>query len=154
MITLKHSRKRLLTNKKAVSVVIMTMFFVSATFAIGILFYEWSQGAWGKSVAGADAWTQRRISSMNEGFVIESVGLDKSAVAPNPNCSITVRNIGSTPLTVSSVYVDGILATTPNSNIAVNSYAVFKISVSIYIPHTIKIVTSNGTSAIVVWAPT
>ena len=149
MILLKHRRKSHLFNKKALSAVITTMLFVSASFALGILYSQWTLGPWSKNLETQDQWTQTRTDKMKEWMVIESVSLNRSV---QPNCTLTVRNIGRIPINISSVYIDGNLTLSPDTEIAVGSVAIFQISVTEN-PHNFKVVTSKGSSINMAWAP-
>jgi len=163
MIALKRVGRNRLSSKKAVSAVVTTMFFITAAFGLGIVYFQWALGLWSNSLGAADQWTQSGINNMRELLVIETVWLNRSA---QPNCSLTVRNIGVTPVTLAAVYTDGTpssVATTayvdgtpalspPNTKLAVGQLVVFKISVT-NTPHTFKIVTSKGNNVIVVWKP-
>ena len=149
MDTLKHVRKTILSNEKAFSSIITTMLFLSLAVTAGILCYSWAMASWSNSVGGVDQWTQRRADNMKENLVIESVWFNRTTGIAN----LTVRNVGVTPTTVSSVYVDGVLVLSPNKSIKVGQAAFFTMSVAKE-THTFKIVTLKGSSASVVWAPT
>jgi hypothetical protein len=149
MNTLKHRTKNHFINKKAFSAIITTMLFISASFALGILYFQWTLGPWSKNIATQDQWTQTRTDKMKEIMVIESVSLNKSV---QPNCTLIVRNVGRIPIIISSVYVDGNLTLSPNTEITVGTIAIFQISVTNN-PHNFKVVTSKGSSTNIAWAP-
>jgi hypothetical protein len=149
MNALKHRTTIHFINNKAFSAIITTMLLVSASFTLGILYFQWTLGPWSKNLAMQDQWTQTRANNMKEMIVIESVSLNKSV---QPNCTLTVRNVGKIPLIISSVYVDGNLTLSPNTEITVGAATIFQISVTNN-PHTFKVVTSNGSSTNIAWVP-
>jgi archaellum component FlaF (FlaF/FlaG flagellin family) len=146
MIDLKNVGKALLSKKKAFSAVVTTMLFVSAACTLGIIYYEWAQTSWSNSLGMTDEWAQRRADNMKEYVVIESVWFSSG------QAKLMVRNVGVTPISVRTIYVDGTLVLSPNTNLAVGQVAVFTLSV-VNGPHTFKIVTSEGSSVSVMWAP-
>jgi len=82
----------LLRSKRAVSPILATLLLIVIVVAASIVAYVWIQSSTGNLTSTASSF-----------FVIENVHWDKAG-----NIELTVRNTGSTRLTIDNVYIDGL----------------------------------------------
>jgi len=124
-------------SKRAVSPVIATLLMIAIAVAASIIVYVWSIGLLGGLMGSGGSQTKEQL-------IMEAYNWATPATLV-----FTLRNVGSAPVTVASVYLGGNALTTGASTaIAIGSSQQFSLSVSgSYTPgaaYTLKVVSTTG----------
>jgi flagellin-like protein len=129
-----HKRKRGIRNKRAISTVVASILVLAITvaLAVGLLTF-------GSSFMSSQEKMQPPTTDQ---IKVENVYFKSTA-----EVDVTVRNVGSGPVTLSNIYVNGQLATITSATLPAGTaqmFAVTGITLSPGQTYTIKAATSNG----------
>jgi len=130
--------KRFKVGRRSVSPVIATLLMIAIAVAASITVYVWNIGLLGGLMGSGGSQTKEQL--IMEAYNWGTVG----------TISFTLRNVGSAPVTVTSVYLGGIYLTTGASTfVAIGGSRLFSLSTtgSSYTAgaaYTLKVVSATG----------
>jgi len=129
---------RFKVSKRAVSPVIATLLMIAIAVAASIIVYVWSIGLLGGLMGSGGSQTKEQL--IMEAYNWGTVG----------TISFTLRNVGSAPSTVTSIYLGGISLTTgATTQVQVGKSQLFSLSATggtytTGAAYTLKIVSATG----------
>jgi flagellin-like protein len=160
-----------LTARRAVSPIIATLLLIAIAVAAGIIVYVFTSSITGNLTQGGGTQVSEQVSMDAYTFVVSGAGTCTGAVA-NPCAQVVLRNVGSSTVTISQIYVDGNLCqtagafcqanpvvtepassfcsgATPTITCATGTYATFSFdmhssTVTAGSSHLLRVVTSDG----------
>lgn len=89
------------------STVVANMLMISITISLGAILVAWAGTSYGGFTGGSEPYFVQRQQALQEQFVIENVGFEKSY----GYIDIFVRNVGASVVGIVAVYVDEISET-------------------------------------------
>jgi len=124
-------------SKKAVSPVIATLLMIAVAVAASVIVYVWSAGLLGTLMGGGGA-------QVKEQLIMEAYDWKTSPTS----LVLHLRNVGSTAVNVTVVYVEGVSKTMSPTSLSVNPGAAGDLTVTASgtagVAYPVKIVTKSG----------
>ena len=133
---------KILKAKRGISTIIAVLLMIVIAVAAAVITYIWIMGYLGGTM------TKIAETSEQENIYIDSVGkIDAD------NIQVVVRNVGDRIVTLSMVYVDGIVASNPTDTIEPGNTATLTVLLTWTsgTPYTIKVVCEFGGSSTKAW---
>jgi len=129
---------KLRIRRKALSPVIATLLMVAIAVAAAIITYVWSMGLLGGLMGTGGAQTKEQL-------ILEAY--DFKALSA---LQLTIRNVGSSSVTIAAIYLEGATAGVAASTVPIGSLAVYSfavpgaVTVTSGASYVLKLVTATG----------
>jgi hypothetical protein len=158
MATAKWARFRVKRNRrsrKAISTIMANLTMLIIVVSLSGLLFIWATSSFGAYTGGAGYWFTSRSIANQERVSVEAVYFGSTGPVNNL-VTVYVRNVGTTPFTVASVYENSTLYQISQSPIPVNQVQ----SIQIFLSgqtwahgdlQTIRVATIRGTTVTATW---
>ncbi len=147
--------KRNRRSRKAISTIMANLTMLIIVVSLAGLLFVWATSSFGAYTGGAGYWFSSRSIANQERVSVEAVYFGSTGPVNNL-VTIYVRNVGTTPFTVASVYENSTLYQISQSPVLVNQVQTTQIFLSGQIwshgdLQTIKVATIRGTVVTTTW---
>lgn len=124
MSIVKWAKNRIEKNRRSrrgISVIMANLTMLVIVVSLSSLLFVWAISSFGAYQGGAGYWFSSRSIANQERVSVENVFFTGSCGTCNNIVKIYVRNVGTIPLSISSVYVNGSLYSIPSQSIGVGN---------------------------------
>jgi hypothetical protein len=120
----KWSKNRIEKNRKSrrgISTIMANLTMLVIVVSLSSLLFVWAISSFGAYQGGAGYWFSSRSVANQERVTVENVFFSGSCGTCNNIVKIYVRNVGATPVTIASVYVNASLYQVTPQTVAVGN---------------------------------